>query len=163
MEVNKVRAHIIIKEGYVTSEFIDQIISKWGIERVDLAKSLEFGVISGLVLEADITDIKKMSEIEYVRLSEIKRIQDNRISDLHNFIRNAHSDGSIAAILGDVLEKTAVLIITINPDGSIDSHANNRSDVETAKRDRSMVIQMSELLKKNMGDMMKKAGKEYKE
>lgn len=78
-------------------------------------------------------------------------------------IKEAHDKGRLPEIIGRVLGKDAVLVALINQDGTIETHGSQNDKSEFFVRNKSMIYQMSYLLKDHMKDMMQKAGKEFKE
>lgn len=89
------------------------------------------------------------------------KIVDSFIEQVYAFIREAHlQQDCLPEIIGKALDKKAVLLILIDVDGGITTVGDSAPE---NVRDRSMVLQMSELLNNNMDRMMKQAGKEARE
>jgi 2-C-methyl-D-erythritol 4-phosphate cytidylyltransferase len=89
----------------------------------------------------------------------VKLIHEASVKLVHEAIRTAHYSGTLQHLIADALGKNAVFIAFIDVEGAVSVHADNRANVPTTKRDRSMLLQMRDLFSNNMEEMMRKAGK----
>lgn len=86
--------------------------------------------------------------------------QDKSILELvFAAIRDSHHHRSLPELIGKALGKRAALILLIDVVGSVTTTGDNELG---SIRDRSMILQITELLRDNMDRMMQKAGEEAK-